>query len=59
MYGDATTFDNVDLSDVQLPGGLSMPVVSKFKYLGDYRTFRAAAPTKLVSRGSSSVARPG
>ena len=36
MYGDATTFDNVDLSDVQLPGGLSMPVVSKFKYLGDY-----------------------
>ena len=36
MYGDATTFDNVDLSDVQLPGGLSMPVVLKFKYLGDY-----------------------
>ena len=28
--------DGADLSDVQLPAGRSMPVVSQFKYLGDY-----------------------
>ena len=35
VYADAATFDNADLSDVQLPGGLTMPVVFFFKYLGD------------------------
>ena len=36
VYADAATRDDADLSEVQLPGGLSMPVVSVFKYLGDY-----------------------
>ena len=35
VYTDAETYDDADLSDVQLPGGLTMPVVFFFKYLGD------------------------
>ena len=35
MYENATTFDGADLSDLQLPGGRSMPIVQKFCYLGD------------------------
>ena len=35
LYSDPRTFDGVDLSDVLLPGGLSMPVVDRFSYLGD------------------------
>ena len=34
-YTDPTTYDGVDLSDVQLGGGRSWPVVEKFSYLGD------------------------
>ena len=34
-YSDPSTFDGADLSDVQLPGGRCMPVVTKFCYLGD------------------------
>ena len=33
-YADPAAFDNVDLSDFQLPGGRSMPVVDRFCYLG-------------------------
>ena len=33
VYADAATYDGADLSDVQLPGGLTMPVVFFFKYL--------------------------
>jgi hypothetical protein len=36
MYQDAATYDGIDLSDVQMPGGRSMHIVDKFKYLGDY-----------------------
>ena len=36
MYQDAATYDGTDLSDVQMPGGRSMHIVDKFKYLGDY-----------------------
>ena len=36
VYDDPATFGGADLSDVQLPGARSMPVVSKFKYLGDW-----------------------
>ena len=34
MYADASTFDGANLSDVLLPGGLFMPIVSCFPYLG-------------------------
>mmetsp|Transcript_64854 Transcript_64854/g.193832 ORF Transcript_64854/g.193832 Transcript_64854/m.193832 type:complete len:601 (-) Transcript_64854:243-2045(-) len=34
MYADPATFDGADLSDVLIPGGRFMPIVSKFKYLG-------------------------
>ena len=30
VYADAATYDDADLSEVQLPGGLSMPVVFVF-----------------------------
>ena len=32
-YASPATFDGTDLSDVLLPGGLSMPVVDRFSYL--------------------------
>ena len=35
MLGQVKKYDGADLSDVQLPGGLTMPVVFFFKYLGD------------------------
>lgn len=44
MYQDAATYDGTDLSDVQMPGGRSMHIVDKFKYLGDY-VARDRAPT--------------
>jgi len=34
MYEDASTYDGVDLSDVLLPGGLFVNIVSCFPYLG-------------------------
>ena len=37
-YADPASFDNVDLSDFQLPGGRSMPVVDRFCYLGSMVT---------------------
>ena len=36
VYSDSATFDGADLSDVQLPAGRSMPIVTKFPYLGDF-----------------------
>ena len=36
VYADAATYDGADLSDVQLPAGRSMPIVTKFPYLGDF-----------------------
>ena len=35
-YANPSTFDGADLSDIQMFGGLFMPVVSSFKYLGSY-----------------------
>ena len=35
-YTNPSTFDNADFSDVLLPGGRFMPIVSKFPYLGSY-----------------------
>ena len=34
-YQDPASFDGADLSDVQLPNGMSMPIVDRFVYLGD------------------------
>jgi hypothetical protein len=34
-YATPSTFDGADLSDIQLPGGMSMPIVDRFPYLGD------------------------
>ena len=36
VYSDSATYDGADLSDVQLPAGRSMPIVTKFPYLGDF-----------------------
>ena len=44
MYQDAATYDGTYLSDVQMPGGRSMHIVDKFKYLGA-TTSRVIAPT--------------
>ena len=35
-YTNGTTFDDADLSDILLPGGLFFSIVSVFKYLGSY-----------------------
>ena len=35
-YADASTYDGQDLSDVLLPNGMFMGIVSIFKYLGSY-----------------------
>ena len=34
-YSNSATFDGADFSDILMPGGLSMPVVDSFPYLGD------------------------
>ena len=49
VYADAAKYDGADLSDVQLPGGLTMPVVFFFKYLGD-RSGPAACQTAAGQR---------
>jgi hypothetical protein len=35
-YKDPSTCDNKDMSDLILPNGRFVPVVTKFKYLGSY-----------------------
>ena len=35
-YDDPSTYDETDLSDIQMPDGSYMPVVDIFKYLGSY-----------------------
>lgn len=35
-YASPKTYDGADLSDIRMPGGLFMPVVDSFKYLGSY-----------------------
>ena len=57
MYTDPATFDGVDLSDVQIPGGRFMAIVDKFKYLSA-ATCRATARTRPTwTAGSSRQAR--
>ena len=35
-YQDPSTCDNTDMTDLILPNGRFVPVVTKFKYLGSY-----------------------
>ena len=54
-YTCPSTFDGADLSDIQLPNGMSMPIVDRFPYLGDIVTRDggdAAAVTARVQSGS-------
>ena len=37
-YSNPVTYDGIDLSNVQLPGGRSMPIVDEFCYLGSMIT---------------------
>ena len=50
VYSDSATYDGADLSDVQLPAGRSMPVVSQFKYLGDYVAANGADAPAVQAR---------
>ena len=58
VYSDSAAYDGADLSDVQLPAGRSMPVVSKFKYLGDYVTTDCTDTFAVGGCGSQRRARP-
>ena len=49
-YTNSITFDGADLSDVQLPGGRFMPIVTKFKYLGRYMSRNGSDAVDVDSR---------
>ena len=50
MYTNPATFDGADLSDVQLPGGRFMTIVTFFKYLGRYMARNGSDATDVDSR---------
>jgi hypothetical protein len=50
MYTNPATFDGADLSDVQLPGGRFMTIVTFFKNLDRYMARNGSDATDVDSR---------